>query len=540
MTRRCHNAEIEPMNLESMIGGFTKSEKLAVADCDQILFQSKKRFKERSLNKVALIQPRKGGRPALGLLYVGAYLRECHYDVRIFEFLDELYPPNIKFNEDIYEDLIRFSPDVIGFGIISSTLRITENILGKIKNELPDRIYIAGGKHASANPEEVMALGVDYLTLGESEITIVELLDALNFDLPFADIKGIAYQKQNEIVSTDSRRMLPLDYLLRPAFELVDYWKYVDSRLHSIPGHYLRCGFIFGSRGCPYRCKFCITHVRSLYRERSIDHMLDEMEWQIENYRLEAFVILDDLFYYKEERVLEFCDKIKKRNIKTKFMAHSRVDRVDEKIIGRLKEAGLLLLAVGVESGSQKVLDAMRKGTTIQQIEEAFEIYNLVGINTFAFIIVGHPDESAEDHELTRQLIQRIKPTNVAVNYYMPMPGTESYEFEIKNAKHLVDGDEFKEFTFTTNCPEFSMTDSLEVLQRVGNEFESMSVVNRNYNLFTYPQFWLDMFSIVVFKPWIVIDACWERYVKKTMVQSSFNNLMKDAISFAKQRFKNP
>ena len=196
-------------------------------------------------------------------------------------------------------------------------------------------------------------------------------------------------------------------------------------------------------------------------------------------------------------------------------------------------------MAIGVESGSQKILDDMKKGITVEQIENAFNIYNEVGINTFAFIIVGHSDETEKDRELTRKLLKKIKATNVAVNYYMPMPGTPSFDFEISTAKHLLGGENFKELTYTTDNPEFSTSVPLKELKKIGDEFQSLSVINRNKNLFTYPSFIKFLITFVLCHPFVTIEALYLRYVVHKTHQMSLLGVLKDAIQFYKQRFKN-
>ncbi|MDR4504197.1 MAG: B12-binding domain-containing radical SAM protein [Candidatus Scalindua sp.] len=513
------------------------NDRIIMEESHTVLDRSRNRADKRVGNRIALIQPRKGGRPALGLLYIGAYLLDNQYEVRIFEFLDELYPPNVRYNRGIWRDLKNYDPDFVGFGVISSTFRITQRLISKVREEMPRKIIICGGKHATSNPNDLLFSGADFCTIGESEITIVELLDALNFQESLDAVKGIAYLRDRKITSTPQRSFLPMDYILRPAFELVDYEKYVDFRLQSIPGHYLRAGFIFGSRGCPYRCEFCTTNIRSSYRERSVDDLIDEIEWQINKFNIEGFVVLDDLFYFRESRTVEFCKKIIERNVKTKFFCHARVDKVKKETVELMKNAGVLLLAVGVESGSQKILDSMKKGITVEQIENAFEIYNEAGINTFAFIIVGHPEETDEDRKMTRALLTKIKATNVAVNYYMPMPGTPSFEFEISSAKFLVDRKGFKGFTYTTDYPEFSTTIPLDALKMVGDEFESLSVVDRNKNLFSYPGFILFLLKYILFHPLIFLEGFYLRYLAHKTHQMSPMAVIKDAIQFHMQKF---
>jgi radical SAM superfamily enzyme YgiQ (UPF0313 family) len=246
------------------------------------------------------------------------------------------------------------------------------------------------------------------------------------------------------------------------------------------------------------------------------------MEWQIEKYKVNGFVILDDLFYTRESRMHEFCNKLFERNISIKFFCHARIDRVKKETIELMKKAGLLLLAVGVESGSQKLLGIMNKGTTLEQIESAFKIYNEAGINTFGHIILGHPDETTKDRDLTRELLKRIKPT---------------YDFEIKRAKYLLGGDNFKEFTYTIDNPEFSTTIPLEELKKIGDEFEGMGAVNRNKNLFIYPSFIIFIIKFLFFHPLVILEALYLRYIIHKTNQMSILAVFKDAIQFYKQKF---
>lgn len=538
MSVRCPIDEKSNLTVFDVPGNRLKGKEQAILDeSNAILDRCRELSGTRKKNRIALIQPRKGGRPSLGLLYIGAYLLDNKFEVQVFEFLDELYPPNIQYNKKIWKQLQKYDPDFIGFSVISSTFRIVQKFITIIRMEMPGKTIICGGKHSTSNPEDLIKNGADYCAVGESEITIVALLDALNFDKPLENISGIAYEKDGKTVTIPPRLPLPLDHVLRPAFELVDYERYVDFRFQGIPGQFLRTGFIFGSRGCPYRCEFCTTNVRSSYRERSIDNLIDEMEWQINKYNVEGFVILDDLFYFKESRAIEFCNKIIERNIKTKFFCHARVDKVKKETVELMKKAGVLLLAIGVESGSQKILNAMNKGTTVEQIEKAFSIYNEVGINTFAFIIVGHPKEIDEDREMTRALLKRIKPTHIPVSYYMPMPGTPSYDFEISNAKHIKSNGKPGEFTYTTDYPEFSTTVPLDDLKRIGDEFDSLSVVDRNKNLFSYPSFIPFLLKYVLFHPLVFLEGFYLRYIAHKTQQMSPMAVIKDAIQFHMQKF---
>lgn len=517
-----------------------ESDRMAAREADAILHRVRSRAASRTKNRIALIQPRKGGRPALGLLYLGAYLKEGCFDVKIFEFLDELYPPNKRYNRGLWRDLVRFKPDFIGFGVLSSYCAATTAIIQKIRQELPEVVIICGGKHSTSNPEDLLVQGADLCVTGEGEITLVDLLDTVNFNEPLQNVKGVAYRSGEHAIRTEDRKFLPLDAIMRPAFELIDYQRYIDMRLQSIPGHFLRAGFILTNRGCPFNCHFCSQNIKGLFRERPIDDVIDELRWQLRSYSIEAFVILDDLFYFKEGRTIEFCEKILRNNIRVKFYCHTRVDIIRKETAALMKRAGFIMFAIGVESGSDKILRAMNKRFTTADIEKAFQIYRDVGIDTFSHIILGHPLETDEDRDQTRKLLSKIHPTMVAVNYYMPMPGTKSMEFDPHHAKYLLGEKRFRGFTYTHDYPEFSMTIPLEALKRIGDELNGLAAVDRNKNLFRYPSFLLFIIKFLVFQPGSLIEAFIIRFVTRKTTQMSLFAVVKDAIQFHAFKFKNP
>lgn len=505
----------------------------------EILNRCRLRSPLRQKNRIALIQPRKGTRPAFGFLYLGAYLLDNCFEVKLFEFLDDRFPPNKRYNKGLLKDIQNFSPDFFGIGTISASYRQAQRLIEDIRLSFPDSPIICGGKHPTSNPEDFLYHGADYCCIKEAEITFVELLDAINFKKPIKKIKGIAYLDNGKIKLTEPREPLPIDDILRPAFELVNYKKYNNLRLWSITGQYLKTGFIFGSRGCPYNCKFCVNNNRGAYRARDIDDLISEIEWQMNKFRLNAFVIMDDLFYFNEQKTKEFLNKIIEKGIKVKLYMHVRADRGTKETIELMKKAGVIQVAAGVESGSQKILNAMGKASKIEKIIETFKVYNEVGINTLTHFIIGHPEEDEADREATKRLIHKICPTFVCANYYVPMPGSPGYDFDIKNAKYLLGGKDFKEFSYTLDNPEFSTTVPLAELKKIGNELQRLSGKNRNLNLFTYPSFYLFVIKFLILHPLILLEALYLRYISHKTHQLTFFSLLKEVVEFASLRFKN-
>ena len=458
--------------------------------------------------RVLLINPRKGWRPPLGLLYVASYLENAGYSVKVIEFIDENY--NTIKNKKLWKEFYEYDPDFIGFGVISWNRSVTVEIIKQIRDTTKDKIIICGGKDPSYVPEKYINSGANVVVIGEGEETMVELLNACSSQSDLDDVKGIVFKNGSSIVTTAHREPINLENLLHPAFDLVDYKHYTDIRLGGIPGHFIKTGFMMANRGCPFGCKFCTENVRNVFRERAIDDIISEIKWQIKNYNIKGLVFLDDLFYYKSERVIDFCSAILRENIKLKIYAQTRVDRVgDMETLKLMKKAGFIQLALGVESGSPKILKMVNKGINLEQIRKGVKAINDAGIHTYSFIIIGFPDETSEDMEMTENLLKEINSTFVAVNYYMPMPGTPLYSEEDDKLLDEVS------YSLTENQT-FRTSDAQKALSHYRQRFQLTSERNPNYNLFRYPGFFAFLAGVMFLKPVVLLKGLYIQRTKKT------------------------
>ncbi len=441
----------------------------------------------------------------MGLLYVSSYLKAAGYKVKVIEFIDEDYN-RIK-NRKLWEEFYRYDPDFIGFGVISWNRSVTVEIIKQIRETTRDKVIVCGGKDPSYVPEKYLNCGADAVVIGEGEETMVELLNAYNSKTDLEDVKGIAFKSGSRVVTNMHRDPINLENLLYPAFDLVDYKHYTDIRLGGIPGHFIKTGFIMANRGCPFGCKFCTENVRNVFRERYIDDIIGEIKWQIKNYNIKGLVFLDDLFYYKNERVVDFCKAILREDIRLKIYAQTRVDRVgDIETLQLMKRAGFIQLALGVESGSPKILKMVNKGISPEQIRKGVKAINDAGIHTYSFIIIGLPDETVDDMEMTEDLLKEINSTFVAVNYYMPMPGTPLYSKEDDNIMDRVS------YSITEN-QKFRSSEEQKDLSYYRQRFQSTSERNPNYNLFRYPGFFAFLAGVMCLHPAVLLKGL---YIQKT------------------------
>ncbi len=473
--------------------------------------------------KVLLINPRKGWRPPLGLLYVAAYLVDAGYEVKVIEFIDENYDK--KKNEKLWMEFYRYDPDFIGFGVISWNRSVTGEIIKQIRETTKDKFIMCGGKDPSYVPEKYLKYGADAVVLGEGEETVVDLLNAYNLHNSLKEVNGIAFQNGQDVVTTKHREPTTLNNLLYPAFDLVEYEHYTNIRLGGIPGHFLKTGFMMANRGCPFGCKFCTENLRNVFRERDIDDIIGEIKWQINNYKIKGLVFLDDLFYYKNDRITAFCNAILNENINIKIYAQTRVDKVgNQETLKLMKKASFIQLALGVESGSPRILKMVNKGVKVNQIKQGVKAINDAGIYTYSYMIIGLPGETKEDMDMTDDLLKEINSTFVAVNYYMPMPGTPLYSDE--DDKHL---DEVS-YSLTENQT-FRSSEDQNFLAYYRQKFQSTSKKNPNYNLFKYPGFFGFLANVILLHPRILLKGLYIQK-KKSTYSSYFEAIRTSMINY--------
>ncbi|MBF8273163.1 MAG: Protein involved in methylthiolation of isopentenylated A37 derivatives in tRNA [Magnetococcales bacterium] len=460
--------------------------------------------------KVLLINPRKGWRPALGLLYIAAYVRDAGYEVRIFEFIDEDFFPGQ--NKSVWKKFHAYDPDFIGLGVISWNRRVAKDIIQRIRKETHDKVIVCGGKDPNFKPDFYLENGVDYVIFGEGETPMVDLLDTLTqSDRILEEVNGIGFLRDGQVYRTTSAPLLSLDNLKFPALDLVDFDHYANIRLGGIPGHFIKTGFMMASRGCPYTCRFCTDPIRVRYRERSIDHIIAEIKWQMETWHIDGMVFLDDLFYYRDDRVDAFCERILKEGIKLKFYAQARADRVGSpETLTLMKKAGFLQIAIGVESGSQRMLDIMDKRTQLQTMKDAVNKVENAGIFSYIFLVVGFPEENLEDLMATEAFLKEVQPSFTTVNYFMPMPGTEYFNEDDKKALEELT------FSLTENQSEFHSSVPYDEIMRYRNTYLSLAKRNANFNLLRYPAFYWWVFKLMLFRPMVLLRGVYKQKTQRS------------------------
>jgi radical SAM superfamily enzyme YgiQ (UPF0313 family) len=366
----------------------------------------------------------------LGLLYLAATARAAGYTVSIFDAM---------FHDDeqaFARALEMEQPRVVGISVLATVrgaaLRLAEQA------HRSGAVVIAGGADPTGRPESYLRHGpegehvVDIVVVGEGEQTLLELLPVLLAGEPkeeaLRSIDGLAFLDSDEkLVSTAPRRhCTDLDSLALPARDLIDVEAYRQAwREHH--GYFSLS--IIATRGCPYGCKWCQKSVfgRS-FRPRSPESVAEEMRAIKEQYQPDQLRIVDDVMGIDRDWVRAWHDAVLARDAVTPFECLSRVDLMDEEVVRLLREAGCIRIAFGAESGSQKVLDAMNKGTRVEQIWHATKLCRRAGIETYFYIMLGYPGEEWPDILQTVELLKSTRPDQFSSTIAYPLPGTEFFE----------------------------------------------------------------------------------------------------------------
>jgi radical SAM superfamily enzyme YgiQ (UPF0313 family) len=276
--------------------------------------------------------------------------------------------------------------------------------------------------------EKYFEYGVDYVVRGEGEETLKELLVCLDKKQEPTTVAGLAFRKNGETIKTPNRAVIrDLDQLPMPAWDLIDLKPYQDiwQKNH---GHFSLN--IATTRGCPFKCNWCAKPIYgNRYNSRSPKSVVDEIEYLLKSFSPTHFWMCDDIFGLKPKWIQEFNAEVKARQLKFKYKIQSRVDLLlEEDTIEALAESGAETVWVGAESGSQKILDAMEKGTTINQIYEATRLLKHKGIHTAFFLQFGYPGEGQAEIKKTLNMVLELMPDEIGISVSYPLPGTKFYE----------------------------------------------------------------------------------------------------------------
>jgi anaerobic magnesium-protoporphyrin IX monomethyl ester cyclase len=376
--------------------------------------------------------------PPLGLAYIAGALRKAHYDrVRI---LDANLSRNPAF--DIQKALTSDPPDIVGLTSTTPLFRTSLEISRTVKRLNPGTKVIFGGVHPTLFPRDVAAEEtVDYVVFGEGEETVVELLRALDKKREPEGMEGVAFRRDGRVVLNAPRPPVEnLDELPVPSYDLLPVARYGNPLACRAP-----LGMMLTSRGCPFQCIFCDNHVilGKKYRAYSAPRMIEEVRILVRGFKVREIMFKESDFTLDRERVQRFCELMDQERNKVVWSCNGHVGRMDLVLLRAMRRSGCRLIQYGVESGDQRILDALKKGTTISQIIETFRLTRQAGLKTVANIMIGNPGDTRETIARTIALVKSIKADYANIQFCTPFPGTELNRMATANGWILGDGDPF-------------------------------------------------------------------------------------------------
>ncbi len=412
--------------------------------------------------RIALLQPRTdraiaseqlssvsqevGTFPPLGLLYLAGFLREeTAHGVTVIDMdAADIQPAALP------ELLRRHEAQAVGITAITHNLVGVRDAAEAVRSTLPDLPVIVGGPHVNAFGAETLALkAIDYAIEGDGERSLARLLDALDGRGDLAEVPGLHYREGNAV-----RKGAPphyeekLDSLPFPARDLLP----VDSYFYVL-GKRATFATVLSSRGCPFRCTFCSTP-HGGYRHRSPDNVVDEMVRCLE-LGAEEIHFVDDTFNLGKGRRASVSRAIIARGLDVRWSFRGRADGIDDEGMALAKEAGCVRVHLGVETGTDEGLRRLRKGVTLDEIEQAIRLARHHGIVSAAYFILGCPHEpTVADVWSTVRFAIRLDPDFAMFNLLAIYPDTELFDEAV--TKGLVRGDLWTRFVRDPQ-PDFSI-----------------------------------------------------------------------------------
>ena len=442
--------------------------------------------------KLLLVNPRHHQRLVrlnipLGLLYVGTAASRQGYQVNIIDVNN--YSSMRRFLDRLEQEME--GTLAVGLSVMTAQIASAIEISRHIRKTSPATPIIWGGIHSTMYPEQVAASEyADYAVKREGEATIVELLAALEGHTDPGQVKGIAFKTGAGIVVTGDREPVDINQLPPPEWDLLE-----DIRnIGDIAEVARRTGIglpLLTSRGCPHRCTFCINPVTGIkYRFRDAELVLRDIEDMV-THGVDCISFFDEDLFANRKRLEHIIDGIATRQLKFRWFAATRVDyfrpeRMDTDLLTRIKESGCQQIGYGAESGSQRILEYLKKDIVPEDTLNAARLIDSVGIDgTFSFMI-GLPGEKAEDVKKTVALITRITSINQSFRIlgpfiYRPYPGSELYY----------------------ECLKLGMKEPATLEEWATSPYIGSEIDPKDYNLFPWVSYPMEDLTRLIFYSWM-------------------------------------
>lgn len=372
------------------------------------------------------VKSQSGGQtPPLGLANLAAMTRQQGFDTTIIDAaaLQLDYAA-------VVEQVNGLKCDTVGITAVTISIDNAARLADLLKASSPHRMVIIGGPHLTAVPEETMRRYpvFDVGVIGEGDYTLVDLLDALDLKKDLHGVQGLILNTPTGPVRTEPRpRVKNLDDLPMPAWDLLPRLdQYYCPPVHTLKR--IPAALLIASRGCPGHCTFCDRSVfGNKMRAYSAEYTFSLIKELYTKYGIREIQLRDDNFTAFRSRLLEWCAILKREKLDLVWTCAGRVDMVTPEVLKAMKDAGCWQIWYGIESGSQEILERIKKETTIEQIERAVNLTHQAGISPCGFFMIGNPGETKETLQQTIDLALRLPLDEAHFSFVTPFPGSELY-----------------------------------------------------------------------------------------------------------------
>lgn len=382
--------------------------------------------------------------PSLGLYYLKEFAASKikEIDVSVYNLVKYRF-------EEAVNLIINENPDVIGLTCYTDRRALTFDFIKAVKSVNPNIVSVLGGPHATVMPVQILENYpfIDFIVLGEGEITFAELLQKINDDKKdFDNIKGLAFKKNQIIITGKRPAVLNLDDFPYPKFskfpsDLIKFNHY-DGRyfFKNRKISDLKTMSIITSRGCPFKCSYCSTSAfwGNKVRYRTADNVVEEIEYLNKIHNVEFINIIDDAFTIDKQRVFDICSGLIEKKIDVCWICETNVKTIDDEMLCQMKKAGCFAINYGVESGSPVILKNIKKNITENEIVNAVRSAEKNGIIPDIFLMVGNPGENNKTISETLEVLKKARPSSGGWGILTIFPGTEIYANCIQN-KYIED-----------------------------------------------------------------------------------------------------
>lgn len=366
--------------------------------------------------------------PPVDLMYMAAVAETitepCYYEAKIVDYslIEGAF-------EQFKADLKEFKPDYLVLNVASTTLENDLSVLPVAKEILPNIVTIAKGAHFLTSNTDVLykCRALDLVIVGEAEETLKEILQ----EKKHTEIRGLCYRDGFVAKFTGARGFIEdLDSIPFPARHLV------NNELFRRPDNNKVQAIIKVSRGCPHHCFFCLATPVSgaKVRTRSVENIIAEIKECVDTYKITNFLFWSDLFNSDREWTLELCEKIIESGLKITWSSNTRADTADAEMAELMYKSGCRLVSIGVESGSQYILDKIGKKITIDQIRDTVKIFKKANIKIYNYFVIGLPWDDEETIEQTIQFAIELDSDFISFYTATPLPGTRFCKYAMENS----------------------------------------------------------------------------------------------------------